>query len=177
MVQNQWDQLIPALDRGNFDIILNGLEVTAENQQRLAMSRPYYAYSQQIVTRTETRGIDRMEDFSGKAVGVLSGSVAERLLTQNKGAIWKSYPGNVETFQDLKVGRLEAVLVDLPIAIHYARPDPALKLAGTPFAMGYYAVGVPRQDPTLLAAVNQAVGELIRDGTIERICRKYEYLG
>src|SRR6266404_6356177 len=52
MVQNQWDQLIPALDRGNFDIILNGLELTAENQQRIGMSRPYYAYAQQIVTRS-----------------------------------------------------------------------------------------------------------------------------
>src|SRR6185312_336161 len=31
-VQNQWDQLIPALDRGGFDIILNGLELTPENQ-------------------------------------------------------------------------------------------------------------------------------------------------
>src|SRR6516225_8855601 len=28
MVQNQWDQLIPALERANFDIILNGLELT-----------------------------------------------------------------------------------------------------------------------------------------------------
>src|SRR5437870_4242179 len=26
MVQNQWEQLIPALERGNFDIVLNGLE-------------------------------------------------------------------------------------------------------------------------------------------------------
>ena len=33
IVQNQWDQLVPALDRGNFDIILNGLEITADNQQ------------------------------------------------------------------------------------------------------------------------------------------------
>jgi polar amino acid transport system substrate-binding protein len=41
MVQNQWDQLIPALERGNFDIILNGLELTAENRQRIAMSSPY----------------------------------------------------------------------------------------------------------------------------------------
>src|SRR5947209_4332133 len=50
MVQNQWDQLIPALDRGNFDIILNGLELTPETQQRIAVSKPYYVYAQQIVT-------------------------------------------------------------------------------------------------------------------------------
>jgi polar amino acid transport system substrate-binding protein len=173
MVQNQWDQLIPALDRGNFDIILNGLELTPENQQRIAMSRPYYAYTQQIVTRAETRGLDKMDDLIGKAVGVLSGSVAERLVTQQGRALWKSYPGNVETFQDLKVGRLEAVLVDLPIAIHYARPDPALKLSGLPFAMGYYSVGVRKQDQQLLAAINQAIVDLIQDHTLERIYRRY----
>src|SRR5205814_5322565 len=39
MVQNQWDQLIPALERGNFDIILNGLELTADNRQRIAMTQ------------------------------------------------------------------------------------------------------------------------------------------
>src|SRR5690242_3653027 len=57
MVQNQWDQLIPALERGNFDIILNGLEMIPENQARIAMSQPYFVYAQQIVVRQETSGI------------------------------------------------------------------------------------------------------------------------
>src|SRR5262249_39550850 len=104
---------------------------------------------------------------------VLSGSVAERLLTQNGGSQWKSYPGNVETFRDLKVGRLEAVLVDLPIAIHYAKPDAALKLSGSPFAQGYYAIGIRKQDETLLAAINRAIDELVQDHTVERIYKKY----
>src|SRR3954463_13266154 len=59
MVQNQWDQLIPALERGNFDVILNGLEITAENQQHLAMSQPYYVYAQQIITRKGVSGLAR----------------------------------------------------------------------------------------------------------------------
>src|SRR6266404_9296208 len=46
IVQNQWDQLIPALERGNFDIILNGLELTRDNQQRIALSKPYFVYAQ-----------------------------------------------------------------------------------------------------------------------------------
>src|SRR5437899_1331767 len=80
MVQNQWDQLIPAVERGNFDIILNGLELTADNQQRIAMSRPYFVYAQQIVTRKETGGLDQMKNLRCKPVGVLSSSVAQRLL-------------------------------------------------------------------------------------------------
>src|SRR2546421_3497326 len=79
MVQNQWDQLVPALDRGNFDIILNGLEITADNQQHLAMSQPYFVYAQQIVTRKNTTGLAKLADLKGKPVGVLSSSVAQRL--------------------------------------------------------------------------------------------------
>src|SRR5437899_8133882 len=51
MIQNQWDQLIPGLERENFDIILNGLELTSENRQRISMSQPYYVYAEKIVTR------------------------------------------------------------------------------------------------------------------------------
>src|SRR6266404_2254475 len=66
MVQNQWDQLIPALDRGNFDIVLNGLELTSDNQQHIAMSLPYFVYAQQIVTRSQTAGLEEMKDLKGK---------------------------------------------------------------------------------------------------------------
>src|SRR5712664_757744 len=93
MVQNQWDQLIPALERGNFDIILNGLEATADNQQRIAMSRPYFVYAQQIVTRKEMQGLARLDELKGKVVGVLSSSVAEHLLEQAGGTQLKVYPG------------------------------------------------------------------------------------
>src|SRR5256714_13830000 len=94
MVQNQWDQLIPALERGNFDIILNGLELTPENQQRIAMSQPYFVYAQQIVTRKESVGLSRMEELKGKPVGALSSSVAQRLLEQTGGVDLRTYPGN-----------------------------------------------------------------------------------
>jgi polar amino acid transport system substrate-binding protein len=173
MVQNQWDQLIPALGRGNFDIILNGLELIPDNEQRIAMSCPYYVYTQQIVTRKETEGLLRLEDLKARPVGVLSGSVAERLVKQSAGLNWKSYPGNVESFRDLKVKRIEAVVLDLPIALYYAKPEPSLKFSGAPFAAGYYAIGVLKADTTLLAALNQAIKDLIADHTLERIYRKY----
>ena len=173
MVQNQWDQLIPALDRGNFDIILNGLELTVENQQRIAMTRPYYAYAQQLVTRSDTQGLTNLTTLNGHSVGVLSGSVAERLLKEQPGTDWKSYPGNVESFQDLKNRRIDAVALDLPIALHYARPDSALKFSGPPFAPGFYAIGVLKQDTNLLSALNLAIRQLAADGTLERIYRKY----
>lgn len=173
MVQNQWDQLIPALERGNFDIILNGLELTGDNQQQIAMSRPYYAYAQQIVTRKSTEGLTQIEDLKHKRVGVLSYSVAQRLIEEMGGVDLKIYPGNVQSLSDLKTERIDSVLLDLPIALFYAKPDPALKFSGSPFAPGYYGIGVRKQDATLLDTLNQSITALAADGTLERIYRKY----
>src|SRR5579864_6657499 len=173
MVQNQWDQLIPGLERGNFDIILNGLELTVENRQRIAMSLPYYVYAEQIVTLKGRSGLDTLEKLKGKAVGVLSSTVAQRLLQQMEGADMRIYPGNVESLRDLKARRIDAVLMDLPIALYYAKPDPDLNFSGEPFAPGYYGIGVRKQDLQLLAALNQAFTDFGRDGTFERIYRKY----
>jgi len=173
MVQNQWDQLVPALERRNFDIILNGLELTPDNQQHIAMSQPYFIYAQQIVTRKESEGLSQLEDLKGKAVGVLSGSVAKALLEKSGGADLRIYPGNVESLRDLKAKRIEAAVMDLPIAIYYAQPDAALKFSGVSFAPGYYGIGIRKEDKTLLVAVNQAIKELAEDQTLERIYRKY----
>ncbi len=173
MVQNQWDQLIPALERGNFDIILNGLEITPQNQQRIVVSLPYFAYAQQIVTRQDTDGITNLGSCKGNRVGVLSYSAAQRLVEKIGNANMVIYPGNVESFRDLKAKRIDAVVLDLPIALFYAKPDPDLKFSGESFAPGYYGVGLRKEDATLTAAVNKAITELGADGTLERIYRKY----
>src|SRR4029079_2637274 len=69
--------------------------------------------------------------------------------------------------------RIQAVLLDLPIALYYAKPDPGLRFAGPAFAPGYYGVGIRKQDATLLAAINQAIQELAENGALELIYRKY----
>src|SRR5262249_145509 len=103
-----------------------------------------------------------------------SSSVAQRLLEQLGGVDLRIYPGNVESLRDLKARRIEAVMMDLPIAIFYARPDAALKFSGDSFAPGFYGIGVRKQAAGLLSALNQAITELARDKTLERIYRKYD---
>jgi polar amino acid transport system substrate-binding protein len=173
MVQNQWDQLVPALERRNFDIILNGLEITPENLQRISMSSPYYVYTQQIVTRKGASGLESLEHLRGREIAALSASAAQRLLEKFGGIKVHIYPGNVEALRDLKAGRIEAVVLDLPIAIFYAKSDPELGFAGPPFAEGYYGIGIRRGDDALLGEINRIIAVLATDGTLERIYRKY----
>ena len=173
LVQNQWDQLIPALDRDNFDIILSGLEIDEEHEQHVAISLPYYVYSQQIVTRRDTDGLTNLASLKGKIVGVLSGAVAQKLVEENHAGEARIYPGNVESLRDLKAHRIDAAVMDLPIAVFYAGPDKELKFSGASFAPGYYGIGVRKEDVTLLGALNQAIRDLDADHTLEKIYRKY----
>jgi polar amino acid transport system substrate-binding protein len=173
LVQNQWDQLMPALDRGNFDIILSGLELNEEHQRHVAMTLPYFVYAQQIITRKDTSGLETAQSLKGKIVGVLSGTAGATLLEPVGCAEVKIYPGNVESLRDLKAKRIDAAVMDLPIAEFYARSDAELKFSGPSFAPGYYGIGVRKGDVALLAALNKAIRELDENHTLERIYRKY----
>ena len=174
MVQNQWDSLVPALQRGNFDIVLNGLEITDEHRQQIAMSAPYYVYTQQIIARQGNDSLTNLASLQGRAVGTLSGTVAQRLLEKNGGMDVRVYPGQVEPFRDLNNGRIDAVMLDLPIAVYYLTKEPNLKRAGEPFAPGYYGVGIRKEDDTLLLALNKALAELLADGSLEQIYRRWD---
>src|SRR5262249_59120302 len=56
-VQNDWQLLVPALERGDFDIAMNGIEVTPARRARVAFTRPYYAFTETLVTRRDDGSI------------------------------------------------------------------------------------------------------------------------
>ena len=79
-VQNDWSMLIPSLERGDFDVAMNGLEVTDARRGRVAFSRPYYVFTEMLVVRRGDRGAETLGDLRGRRVGTLEASLAFDLL-------------------------------------------------------------------------------------------------
>jgi polar amino acid transport system substrate-binding protein len=121
--QNAWDSLVPALMRGDSDIAMNGIEITPRREKEVLFSRPYYIYTEQLVVRKDEEAIQGVDDLQEKKVGTLSGTVAQDILMNMGGVDVKIYAGQVEPYEDLAIGRLDAVLLDLPIAAYYAKPN------------------------------------------------------
>lgn len=177
-VQNNWDLLVPLLQDGtHFDVIIAGLERTPENLRKVAMSRPYFAFAQQLVVPVSDTTTTTLSDLAGKRVGVLSASSSHRLAENSVGIDVRIYQDNVNYFSDLELGRLDAVLTDSPIAQVNLPDRPRLKRCGAPFAPGTYAVAVRPEDTVLLGKVNDAIASLAADGTLERIYRRYGLWG
>ena len=63
-VQNDWSSLVPTLERGTVDIVLNGLEVTEARRRRIRLSRPYFVFAERLTVRA---GEARFRDAGGAA--------------------------------------------------------------------------------------------------------------
>ena len=129
-VQNDWQLLIPALERGDIDVILNGLEVTEPRRQRLAFTRPYYAFTATLVVRRDEHEVRGLSDLRGHRVGTLGGSLSHDFVAAVPGLDVVLYEGTQEPYLDLEEGRLDGVVLDNVIADRYGLVRPALRDAG-----------------------------------------------
>jgi len=180
-VQGQWDKLPQLLDRGEIDIVLNGYEWTPERESQWASTIPYYVYRLQLLTRRGPGSILSWEDLRAgpgvakKRVGVLSGSAAEKYMqSQLRDAVdLKLYDGVTNAMISVTQGQIDATLQDVPIATHYASEFPELQPAGEPVAPGYYVIFVGLKEKALREALDKALLEALKDGSLERIYEKY----
>src|SRR5437867_4421511 len=111
-VQNDWQTLIPSLERGDFDVAMNGIEVTGARRARVAFTRPYYAFGELLVVRREEEGVRGLADLHGRRVGTLDGSLGLDLLAAEPTVEIVRYEGVEEPYLDLERGRIAAVLLD-----------------------------------------------------------------
>ncbi len=167
-VQNDWSTLLASLERGTFDVILNGFEVTDERVGRVAFTRPYYVFAERLTVRKgETRFGADLAQLRGRRVGTLGASLAYDTL-RAAGADVVLYEGQEEPYADLAAGRTDAVLLDDIIAQRYATRHAELTTAGD-VREGVYAMALRRADRDLAEAIDDALDELIATGELRSI--------
>ena len=173
-VQGQWDLLLDLLQRGDFDVALNGIEVADEKARVALLTRPYYVAPERLTVRRGDAAAPRTAAaLAGRAVGTLPGSLAERIL-QRAGAEVRTYDGGQnEIYADLVLGRTDAVLLDAPVSVYYGEIDPALEGVDADFGEVRYAIAVPLDATTLRDALDAALERLARSGRLRAIYERW----
>ena len=165
--QNDWSNLIPSLERGDFDLALNGLEDTPARRARLRLSRPYFVYGETLAVRRGSQ-LHSLAELSGRRIGTLNQTVAQELL-QAQHAEVVLYEGQQEPYLDLSQGRVEGVLLDHVIADRYGCAQPGLSCVKQDLARGTYVIGMRPSDAELATRVDAALSRLIESGELRRI--------
>ena len=174
-VQGQWDKLLELLERRDFDIAMNGIEVADEKRRVARLSRPYYVSPERLSIRRGDHGAPRrLEDVHGRKVGTLPGSLAERILQRDAADVRGYDGGQNEIFEDLRLGRTDAVLLDEAITRYYGEIEPEIEVVPGSFGEVRYAIASPREEDDFGRELDQALDALARDGTLRKI---YEHWG
>ncbi len=177
MVQTPWSTLPQSLLRGDFDIILNGLEVTPERRAYIDFTLPYYEFHLALTVAEEDRQIRGLADLAGKRVATLKGTLAQQTLERIPGVQLLLYEDNVSPYRDILNQRADAVLMDYPIAHYYGEKIAGLKYAGRSFGSGFYAAGVRKEDSRLRDVLNTLLEEMRGDGTLDAILNRWGLIG
>ena len=176
-VQVQFTSLDQSARRGDFDIGLSGIEDIPARRQSLAASIPYYEFREVLTVREADRERYRsLADFKGRRVATLGGTIAYDLLLEAErthGITAVSYDDDVHPYSDLALGRVDGVVLDNVLADRAMRRNTGLVTHADALAVGHYIIITAPQNTALRDQVDTILRDAMRDGTLERIFRKW----
>jgi len=183
-----YDGLLPALEAGQYDVIISAISITDERKERIAFSAPYAqapasfgAVGDMFGEITDEEGLKAA--LSGKVVGVQGSSIFEGLVENHfPDAEIKTYERADQIVADLGIGRLDAALMETTSweSMSEANTDANLQTFGPQLAFSEYpelgdgiGFGFQKSNTELKARMDEAIAELLADGTIAEFSQKW----
>ncbi len=173
IISTAWDGIIPALKSGKFDVIISAMTITPERAKEIDFSIPYYDSGQIIAVRKDNTAIHGPQDLAGKVVGVQTGTTGEEAAKKIKGIKIKEYPDIQYAFTDLEMGRIDAVVNDLPVSAYFIKTHPNLKLVGKLFTVEHYGIAFRKDEKALKEAINNILKQIKSDGEYDQLYEKW----
>ncbi|MCD7746552.1 MAG: amino acid ABC transporter substrate-binding protein [Lachnospiraceae bacterium] len=175
-----WDAKDMELESGAIDCIWSGFTINGREDD-YAWSYPYVDNSQVIVVSEES-GITSLDDLAGKIVGVQAASAALELLSDGGDqADLAATFGTLQEFADyntafveLQAGSIDAVAMDIGVAQYQIKEKEGYLILDEELNSEQYGIGFRTDDEELRDTVNEALLELVADGTVDELAEKYE---
>jgi polar amino acid transport system substrate-binding protein len=171
-VQNMWDGLIPGLSRGDYEVAVNAIEITPERLRQVAFSRPYFVTYEQLAVRHGHSGVNGLDDLRGARVGTYRGALAQSIL-EEQGFQPLLYDAIDPLYRDLGFGRLDAVLLDQPIALYVGKPLPDVQFVGPAIGRLEYGMAFSPSQKALRDRVDGALQRLEARGELRKLWERW----
>ncbi|HVO93788.1 MAG TPA: ABC transporter substrate-binding protein/permease [Terriglobales bacterium] len=166
-----------SIERGDAEIGLSGIEDTPARRDAMAPTVPYYEFREVLSVRDADRQrFHTLADLRGRRIGTLGGTIAYDILLRAErehGIQAVSYDDDVHPYSDLVIGRVDAVLLDNVLAERRARSVKGFTIQPTSVAIGHYVGVLAQHNAALRDQVNDILRDAMRDGTLQRIFRKW----
>ena len=168
-----FDSIIPGVQSGKYDMGMAGMTVTDERKRSVNFSDSYATGIQSVIVK-EDSPIKSIDDLDGKKIGVQTATTGDIYASDDYGE------DNVKRFENgaaavaaLTANKVDCVIIDNEPAKSYVEANKGLKILDTEYAVEDYAICFSKDSEELQKKVNDALNELKKDGSIQKIVDKY----
>jgi polar amino acid transport system substrate-binding protein len=159
---------IPALEKGDVDIVVRTFTANCDRWQQINFSAIYYVAGQKVLVDKASQ-VENLNQLAGKRVCAQRGSTSiNKLSTFDP----KPIPVATDTWSDclvmLQQGEVEAVSTDDTILAGMAAQDPNVKIVGGLITEEPYGIGIPKANEDMVRFVNGVLEKSIRDGAWQK---------
>jgi polar amino acid transport system substrate-binding protein len=167
-------QRIPALEKGDVDIVARNMTITCDRWEQIAFSSEYYRSGQKILVRKGSKA-KSISDLAGQKVCAPKGtSSMDNLIKVAPKAIpvpADNHTGCLALFQQ---GEVAAITGDDTVLAGLAAQDPyAVVPAQKAFTAEPYGLGFNKDDVDFVRVVNARLAEMRTDGEWTRIYNRW----
>lgn len=162
-----FDSVLTSVATGKVDFGCAGISITEERMESMDFSIEYTT-SRQVVIVLEDSDLTDPEEVVNVAVGVQTGTTADIVLTYDYDDVDISrYNKYLEAVEDLKAGRIDAVVMDSLPAENILAVNDGLVILDDELFTDVYAIAVQKDNTEMLESINATLERLIEEGKIE----------
>ncbi len=168
-----FEQLV-AGDLGGADLALSDITITKERGEHVSFSTPYLPAPPAILVRPGTQVADVYAARSLRwavELGTTLRSALEEVIEPSQAPQILHHES--EVLAALRAGRVQAVMLDLPVALAYAREAPGEYAVAAQLPSEYKLAAALPKGSENVEAVDSALRALTADGTIERLGNRW----
>lgn len=173
-LETQWDALFAGLDAKRFDMIANEVGIREDRQKKYDFSDPYITSTAVLVVPKNNKDITSFEEIEGlKAAQSLTSNYGE--MAKEYGADLVSVEGFNQAIELLTSGRVDVTINDNLTVLDYLKqkPNAPIKMVATHEDASHSGLVFRKGSDTLVKEVNQALKDMIDDGTYLKISEKW----
>ena len=165
---------VPLVKNGNIDAIMATMTITDKRKQILDFSKTYFKAGQAVMV-PENSSIQSLSDLDeGKIVLTVKGTTAaskiKEVAPRVKTLEMESYS---EAFTALKSGQGDAMTTDNSLLLGIVTNNPGYHLVGGIYTRDPYGIAVDKGQEAWLDTINEALDELVADGSYQKIFDKW----
>lgn len=162
---------IPLLQSGKVDLIIADITITPERAQVISFSIPYFVTGQELLVPATSS--DQLSAYANARIGAVKGTTGEQeLKSRFPNSRVLSYDDIPLALSALRNGSVDAISQDSTIlaGLLAGAPDHAkYKILPDQLSREEIGIGVAKNQPALLAKVNEILLSLEKDGQATKI--------